>query len=724
MNNKTLIMSRLIFLFAFFISVYSHAQWNVVESNKDFQLLVSTAQGDVAIYKNVPCEIKLISLNNKKVRISSSNSKIEETNELGTYRINSSENFANIQVYSSKRGNMKLIKELNLLSKQIPDFNELFITENSLYLGYSKEVFSSEMNLSPYDYQVSLLTKVVGSWVLECEKVNKAIYGYSNFLTPEAVSFIKCLPEGIEYSIRATSIELDEFYQYLTVTKSFISTNVESPAAKYVVLQNTPENRSFFDPNDPTSLIGFLNNNFLNEANLSKGQFFDLKYKGDGEFIGSQALISGLNQDAIDRLFKGKLPNGFNWVQEYGVDKRAKFVMQDNEIVPVFIKRGSIPEVKQYFNRDLLIETVDTETETVDPFEAEMIPGTEDPYPVEFRVINQKFAYTTDNISRIIIRYDSTMNLNNGEIEVLPSRISLARNFGKDNRDYIVFSILIKDLLHLDKFSYNQTFFAPTVHLRNDKNNSIYFDCEKLNSLLGTIKEQKIASFPYLEKGHTSLFGDDCDPKGKIDGILALQIEEIDGFKNEKVIFQDGNIFPVYVKKGIDPTLKIYDSSSQEMEILDSQTETLDPTEAEIIPGTIDPYPVEYRLKYQKKEQFYGITDLFIKRQYKTDPILGISIAKPTHLGFAQQFPNQNRPTLIMVVSLLDYPQLLSKLPKLEPSIFITQPWIQSILLNEVENHGENVDGNDIQTLQQKFHFINELVNINGETKVSDKPHF
>jgi len=711
-------------LVSLFASLYSLSQWNIYESHKDFQLFVSTALGETAIYKNLPCEIKLLSFNNKKIKLASSNSIIEETNEIGTYLINSSVDVAKIQVYSSKRGKMKLIKEIHLASKQIPDFDDISIIDNTLHIGYNQEVDRSQENFSPYESKVYKQTKVVGSWVLECEKVNKAIYGFTNYLTPEAITFINCLPKGLEYSIHATSVELDELGLNQTVSKTFVSNNLETPAAKYVVLQNNAENKLYFDPNDQTSLIGFLKNNSLSEANLSKGQFYDLKLKNEGEFIGSEALKNGLSRDEIEVLFNNKLPQGFYWVEEVEFEKREKYVNLNGEIVPVFVKRGSIPEVKQYENTDELITSVDIETETTDPFEAELIPGTEDPYPVEFRSINQKFAYTTDNISQIIIRYDSILNLNNGEIEVHPSRISLARNLKKNEPDHIVLSISVRDLLRLDQFTYNQTFFAPTSHIKNDKRNENYFKSENENSLLGIIKEQNMAKFPFIDQGHTDLFGDDCDSKGNIDDKLVLKIEELDAFRNEKVVFLDGNVYPVYVKKGFDPSVKIYESTSIQSENLDSDTETLDPTEAETIPGTLDPYPVEYRIKQKKKEQFDGITDLFIKRQYKMDPILGISIAKPTHLGFAQQFPNQDRPTLIMVVSLLDYPQLISKLPKLEPSIFITQPWIQSILLNEVENHGENIDGNDVKTLQQKFQFMEELMNINGETKVSDKPHF
>jgi hypothetical protein len=280
-------------------------------------------------------------------------------------------------------------------------------------------------------------------------------------------------------------------------------------------------------------------------------------------------------------------------------------------------------------------------------------------------------------------------------------------------------------------------FFAPTVHIKNEKANSNLFDSENKNSLLGYIKNNKLGSFPYLNyQKSPSFFGDDCDPNGKVDSKLIQVEEEIDPNTFEKIVLDNniGMAVQVYHKKGFSINLKTYENLDPMLEQVDPLTETLDPTEAELLPGTMDPYPVECRIKIISKFQYSGITDLFIKRQYRLDPLLGINIAQPTHLGFAQQMPGQTKPTLIIEVPLepstdpysteRGYPELISKLPKLQPNILINQPWLQAILMNEVEKQGEVIEATDIKKLQKKFYFLKKMVSLMGDMEISNEPHF
>jgi len=253
--------------------------------------------------------------------------------------------------------------------------------------------------------------------------------------------------------------------------------------------------------------------------------------------------------------------------------------------------------------------------------------------------------------------------------------------------------------------------------------------------LLGYIKQNKLGSFPYLNyQKSTSYFGYDCDPKGKIDTKLIQVEEDIDPMRQPKFYYDAGNTLPVYHKKGAQLNIKTYDIVDQASESIDPLTETINPSEAELIPGTLDPYQVEYRTKRVFYSQYTGITDLFITRHYRLDPILGINVAQPTHLGFAHQMPGQSKPTLIIEVPLEQssdpynsekgYPELISKLPKLQPNILINQPWLQAILMNDIEKQGEIIEATDIKKLQKKFQFRKKMVSIMGDMEVSNEPHF
>jgi hypothetical protein len=49
---------------------------------------------------------------------------------------------------------------------------------------------------------------------------------------------------------------------------------------------------------------------------------------------------------------------------------------------------------------------------------------------------------------------------------------------------------------------------------------------------------------------------------------------------------------------------------------------------------------------------------------------------------------------------------------------------VLSILQNDVEKQGEVIQANDIQTLQKKIQFRKKLVSLQGETELSNEPHF
>ena len=202
-----------------------------------------------------------------------------------------------------------------------------------------------------------------------------------------------------------------------------------------------------------------------------------------------------------------------------------------------------------------------------------------------------------------------------------------------------------------------------------------------------------------------------------------FEIEVIkDPYEFEKVIMVDGNTMPVYNKEGFSTDAKVYNLGDVSYERLDESSETINPTEAAL--DEFGPIPVMLQLQVNILKQFNGITDLFIKQQYVLDAQLGVIISKPTHLGFAQQMPGQTKPTLIIEIPLANFPGLMNKLPSVKPQLFLNQPWVVSIIQNEVQSQGEIIQGSDVKTLQKKFYFNRNLVSIDGDVELSSKPHF
>jgi hypothetical protein len=280
----------------------------------------------------------------------------------------------------------------------------------------------------------------------------------------------------------------------------------------------------------------------------------------------------------------------------------------------------------------------------------------------------------------------------------------------------------VKDLVKFQSY-------APTIHLKNDKTNASFFDLENPKSLLGylntkKVRESGIASFPLLNVGGAGEFGDDC-LSVKTDSTLIETETEI-GQVFEKYVIDPSNGYAVnvYHKKGLATDTKIFNQfNSYDAEILDTNTETLNPEEAELDLNGF-PYQVSCRVDNLKNSQYKGLTDLFVKRKYLFDPTYGDFVAKPTTIGFAQQMPGQTKPTLIMQVDLTSDPKLLSMLPKMLSQLFLGQPWAMSLLQNEVEALGETIDASNIPALQKKFQFRKKMVSLDGEMEVSNEPHF
>ena len=717
----------LIFSVSLLFCFQMQAQWSVFHSGKYHNLNLSSANKQVAIYRGVACEVQLDSKKNKDLKLTSSNATIKQ-NSAGSYTITTNESAAIVQIYSVKKSKMKLLAEVSIPSVDIPVMTDLNLYGNEIQVGYNMADFVNEnYSLSLYDSLVYNQPREIYSWSvdfgtnLNSYQSLKTLNGSGSFLSEEVMNYLKLAPEGTEYRITAgyTGINTDPYGNQPWPSRVFTIGEQNLPAAKYLILNNTPQNKSWFDEKDQSSLIGMLNNNYVIQKDLSKGIFNEMKTSSKyGDFSG--LVIDGMDSQSIRDL---KYNANLKYIEEVDPIINEKIIISnDGMAATVFVKKGVDSFRKIYFNWDPMIEQLDPSTETLDPSEAEIIPGTDMPYPVEYRTRMIKYAYTTDSIQQIIIRYDSLLNIASGAIEIQPTRISLARKFGKNELADVVFSMKVKDLVKFQSY-------APTIQLKNDKSNASYFDLENPKSLLGylntkKVRETGIANFPMLNQKGPEEFGDDCQ-SGKIDEKLIETETEI-GLVFEKYIIDPsiGYAVNVYYKKGSATDIKIFNQFNQfEADILDEKNETIKAEEAELDPNGL-PYQVSCRVDNLKNSQYRGLTDLFIKGKYLYDPTYGVYVAKPISIGYAQQMPGQSKPTLIMKVDLTSDPKLMSLLPKMQSQLFLGQPWALSLIQNDLEAMGETIDAANIPALQKKFQFRKKMVSIMGDMEVSNEPHF
>jgi gliding motility associated protien GldN len=99
-----------------------------------------------------------------------------------------------------------------------------------------------------------------------------------------------------------------------------------------------------------------------------------------------------------------------------------------------------------------------------------------------------------------------------------------------------------------------------------------------------------------------------------------IGISEIDPQINEKQDMSSGTAVPIYYKKGSPVEKKIYLNGDPAMYAVDPQTETIDRTDAEIVPGTAsDPFPVEYKVRNQKYLNSNRIIKYLLKEDWFFD---------------------------------------------------------------------------------------------------------
>ncbi|MFM7666954.1 MAG: hypothetical protein ACKO7D_02040, partial [Bacteroidota bacterium] len=330
-------MKRLVFFsISLLFCLQLQAQWTVYDSGKEYQVLVSTAQGQSAIYKNTPCEVKLVSLKNKNLKLTSTNATVTPNSESGSYTIQTSDENAVLQIYSVKKSKMKLLKDIQIRTVDIPLLDELTLSGNNLSVGYSYGMqFNSGYESSTYDQQVYSKSYSVESWAFSCPAARKSFYGSGNQLSQQVTSFLRYLPEGVSYEIIAYHngpINPGDYQP--NVTQAFTSQNTELPGAKYVILNNTPQNKAWFDEKDQSSLIGMLNNNYFIESTLINP--IGRKASANDGFLLIRGLDSSLVKDGMDSQSLRDLPYNANlkYLEEVGYANQ-KMVFVDGMAVPV-----------------------------------------------------------------------------------------------------------------------------------------------------------------------------------------------------------------------------------------------------------------------------------------------------------------------------------------------------------------------------------------------------
>lgn len=157
-------------------------------------------------------------------------------------------------------------------------------------------------------------------------------------------------------------------------------------------------------------LMGYANNI---EADLSKG-ILTPKDGGDAFIFPARRDYSKSAQS--DGNYQSDIGEMIG-ISITDPDKNEKMAMINGIATPIYVLLGSSPEIKVYLNGDPMIETVDPQTETTDPSLAEIIPGTSDPYPVEYRVRNQKYV-DPKQVVKYFLKEDWYFDKNLSKMEV------------------------------------------------------------------------------------------------------------------------------------------------------------------------------------------------------------------------------------------------------------------------------------------------------------------
>lgn len=717
------------------------AQWSVFHSGKYHNLNLSTANKQVAVYRGVACEVQLESKKNKELKLTSSNATIKQ-NSAGSYTITTNENAAIVQIYSVKKSKMKLLAEVSIPSVDVPVMTDLNLYGNEIQVGYNMSDFVNEnYAMTLYDSLVYNQPREIYSWSVEfgtnlnSSKSLKTFNGSGNFLSDEVMNYLRFAPEGTEYRVTAsyTGFNTDPYGNQPWPSRIFTIGAQQLPAAKYVILNNTPQNKAWFDEKDQSSLIGMLNNNYMIMKDEGAGIFANSKiYNHKGSHFIRTELITGIDPLGFYGRISDQILNEKSvlWdikrgVSYQGPNEKYNGMDADGNPLYVFVKKGAPTDSWIKYGDQYTMNTFDPITETMDPNEAEQ-DDFGNPYKQSFFIEELNIAYSTKNIEQIVIRYDSVLNISNGSLEIQPTRISLAKRLGKSDTLDIVFSIKYKDLMHFDNNGMN--LFAPTLHVTKEKN-AVLFDLNNPESPVFQLYKRKDLlsneNFPFINRGsNLGFFEELVQENGKTDSTLwETRRYAFEAIEKWNGMDAEGYPLPVYHLKGVSST-KAKRGIEGIVDVFDPSTETTNPLEAEIDPETGAPLIVIYVPEEISRSQFKGLTDLFILQNYQFDPVLKTHVSKPAYLGFGQRMPGQEKPTLIMQVSLSEFPVLDSKIMNITPSLYLTQPWAQSLIQNNFSS-SEVIDAKNINLLQKKFHFKRIISDISTmETEMINEPHF
>ena len=232
-------------------------------------------------------------------------------------------------------------------------------------------------------------------------------------------------------------------------------------------------------------------------------------------------------------------------------------------------------------------------------------------------------------------------------------------------------------------------------------------------------------NFPFINRGsNLGFFEELVQENGKTDSTLwETRRDAYEAIEKWYGMDAEGYPIPVYHLRGVSST-KAKRGIEGIVDVFDPSTETTNPLEAEIDPTTGYPLIVIYVIEEISRSQFKGLTDLFIFQNYQYDPVLKTHVSKPAYLGFGQRMPGQEKPTLIMQVSLSEFPVLDPKLINDTPILYLNQPWAQSLIQNNFGS-SEVIDAKNINLLQKKFHFKRIISDISTmETEMINEPHF
>lgn len=290
--------------------------------------------------------------------------------------------------------------------------------------GGKVNYFSKALKLETYIHLPINYSFDITSWKVGCEE--HEFSGNGTILSDQVISFLRSFPTNKEVvlTVNATSSTNKTFTlskKYLTDDVSLLWQNTPQFKGEFTFIDKNENNRSLFDINDPFSLVGLLRNNEIRSINFM-----------------SEVTASRLKEDNNELLLE---------------------VNEDHY--------------------DFIIPLVDEDPKSPDfgePLIEELEDGTESYiYP------NINSFYDLENITRIVVFYDTVENELTGEKYFGIDRLGFAKKYADGEKYDVVFTVDFKEISEMDGYKALVKLNASDKAILIDSTN--FFDNLSINAL-------------------------------------------------------------------------------------------------------------------------------------------------------------------------------------------------------------------------------------------------